>query len=131
MKIAIPVWNGCVSSAFDFSHTLLVVELENGRETKRSEVSSPVRSVPEKANQLKTLGIEVLICGAISRPLASLVRASGIEVLPYVVGQVDQIVEAYLMGRLLQQQFTLPGSWPGARRGFRRRCRARRVRKQD
>jgi len=128
MKIAIPIWKGCVSSAFDFSHTLLLVELENGRETKRTEISSPAQSISEKANQLKTLGVEVLICGAISRSLALLVRASGIEVLPYVVGQVDEIVEAYLMGRLLQREFILPGSWPGARRGFHRRCRARRAR---
>jgi predicted Fe-Mo cluster-binding NifX family protein len=128
MKIAIPIWNGCVSSAFDFSHRLLLVEVENGEEVKRSEVSSSIQSIPEKANQLKTLGVEVLICGAISRSLASLVRASGIEVLPYVVGQIDEIVEAYLMGRLVRPQFILPGSWPGARRGFRRRCRARRAR---
>src|SRR4030042_3900748 len=105
MKIAIPVWDGCVSSAFDFSHTLLLVELENGGEARRSEISSPAQSVPEKANELKTLGVEVLICGAISRSLASLVSASGIKVLPYVVGQTDEILEAYLMGRLVQPQF--------------------------
>jgi predicted Fe-Mo cluster-binding NifX family protein len=131
MKIAIPIWKGCVSSAFDFSHTLLLVELENGREAKRSEVASPACSISEKANQLKTLGADVLICGAISRLLASLVRASGIEVLPYVVGQVDEILDAYLTGRLVQPQFILPGSWPGARRGFHRRCRTRRARRQD
>jgi predicted Fe-Mo cluster-binding NifX family protein len=129
MKIAIPVWNGCVSSAFDFSHSLLLVEFEDGREVKRSEVSSSAQSIPEKANQLKSLGVEVLICGAISRSLASLVSTSGIKVLPYVVGQVDEILEAYLTDRLVQPQFTLPGSWPGARRGFRRRCRARRARR--
>jgi predicted Fe-Mo cluster-binding NifX family protein len=128
MKIAIPIWNDSVSSAFDFSHTLLLVELENGREARRSEMPSPARSISEKANQLKTLGADVLICGAISRPLASLVRASGIKVLPYVVGQIDEILEAYLTGRLVQPQFILPGSWPGARRGFRRRCRTRRAR---
>jgi len=128
MKIAIPIWNGCVSSAFDFSHTLLLVELEGDHEVKRSEISLPAQSVPEKANELKTLGVDVLVCGAISRPLASLVRASGIKLLPYVMGQVDEIVAAYLADRLVQPQFILPGSWPGARRGFRRRCRVRRAR---
>jgi len=131
MKIAIPIWNGYVSSAFDFSHTLLLIELENGREVKRTEISLSNRSVPERANDLKTLGVEVLICGAISRCLASLVRASGINVLPYVVGRIEEVLEAYLKGSLVGPQFTLPGSWPGARRGFRRRCRARRARQQD
>ena len=94
MKIAIPIWNGSVSSAFDFAHRLLLVDMVNGRETGRSEISLPPESIPERANRLKTLGAEVLICGAISRPLASLVAASGTKVLPYVVGQVDEILKA-------------------------------------
>ena len=123
MKLAIPIWNDRVSSAFDFAHKLLLVDIERGRETERSEIPFPPESDPEKANRLKTLRVEVLICGAISRSLASQVRASGIKVLPYVVGQVDEILKAYLTGRLIQPQYALPGSWPGARRGF---CRRRR-----
>jgi len=118
MKIAIPVWKGYVSSAFDFAHRLLLVDLVNGRETGRSEISLPPESIPERANRLKTLGVEVLICGAISRSLTSLVAASGIIVLPYVIGPVDEILKAYITGRLGQPQFILPGFWPGARKGF-------------
>jgi predicted Fe-Mo cluster-binding NifX family protein len=128
MRIAIPTWNGRVSSAFDFAHRVLLVDIEDGRETGRSEVSFPPESDPEKARRLKALSAEVLICGAISRSLASQVGTSGIRVLPYVVGPVDQILEAYLAGKLVQPQFTLPGCWPGARKGLSRRRRARRSR---
>ena len=128
MKLAIPIWNDRVSSAFDFAHRLLLVNVENGRETGRSEIPLPPESDPEKANRLKTLGVEELICGAISRSLALQVRATGIKVLPYVVGQADEVLKAYLTGRLIQPQFALPGSWPGARRGFCRRRRSPRVR---
>ena len=128
MKIAIPIWNGCVSSVFDFSRSLLLVDVENSTESKRSEIPLQAQSIPEKANQLRTLGVDLLICGAISRPLASLIASSGIRVLPYVAGQVDEILEAYLSDKLLQPQYALPGSWPGARRGLRRRRRARRSR---
>ena len=124
MKIAIPIWNGRVSSAFDFAHRVLLVNIENGRETGRSEVSFPPESDTEKVNRLKASNAEVLICGAISRCLALQVGASGIRVLPYVVGQVDEIVKAYLTGELIQPQFALPGCWPGARKGFRRRHRS-------
>lgn len=130
MKIAVPIWNGRVSSAFDFSHSLLLVEVEGGTESGRSEVALPARSIAEKANQLKSLDVDLLICGAISRPLASLVASSGIRILPYVVGQVDEILAAYLNDRLFQPQFVLPGAWPGARNGFRRRRRGRRARYQ-
>jgi len=129
MKIAIPIWNGRVSSAFDFAHKLLLVDIEYGREAGRVEISMLPESNPEKANRLKALGVEVLICGAISRSLASQVQACGVKVLPYVVGQVDEILKAYLTGKLIEPQFALPGCWPGARKGFRRRRRLPRSRK--
>ena len=128
MRVAIPIWNDRVSSAFDFAHRVLLVNIENARETGRSEISFPPESDLEKVNRLKTLSAEVLICGAISRSLASQVGASGIRVLPYVVGQVDEILKAYLTGELIQPQFALPGCWPGARKGFRRRHRSHRSR---
>jgi predicted Fe-Mo cluster-binding NifX family protein len=126
MKIAIPVWNDCVSSAFDFAHRLLLVDIQNGSETNRTEISLNTESIPQKAGRLKSLGVEVLICGAISRSLASLVVASGIELLPYVLGPVDEILKAYMTGRLGQPKFAMPCSWPGAREGFRRGHRCRR-----
>ncbi|MBN1803715.1 MAG: hypothetical protein JW837_00560 [Sedimentisphaerales bacterium] len=125
MKIAIPIWNNCVSSAFDFANRLLLVDVQNGSENNRTEISLSTESIPQKANRLKDLGVEVLICGAISRSLAFQVMSLGIEVLPYILGPVDEILNAYLTDRLGQPRYAMPCSWPGARKGFRRgrRCR--------
>ena len=125
MKIAIPVWNDCVSSAFDFAHRLLLIDIQNGSETNRTEISLSGELIPQKASRLKSLGVDVLICGAISRSLASQVLSSGIELLPYVLGPVDEILKAYVTGQLGESRFAMPCSWPGARKGFRRgrRCR--------
>jgi predicted Fe-Mo cluster-binding NifX family protein len=128
MKIAVPVWNGFVSSVFDFAHRLLLVEIENGKEVNRSEVALESQSLPQRAGRLKSLGVDVLVCGAISQALANMVTASGTQVLPYVTGRVDDVLQAHLNGQLVQPQFTMPGFWPGARRGFgrgRRGCRWR------
>ena len=122
MKIAIPIYNDSISNVFDFAHKLLLVEIENCREVGRSEVALQVQSLPERAGSLKPLGVDVLLCGAISRALANMVTASGIEVLPYVTGPVDDVLQAYLTGRLIQPRFIMPGCWPGARKGF-GRCR--------
>jgi len=123
MKVALPVWQGNVSSVFDFAHRLLLIELENGREKERQEVVLAGQSGPERAAKLKQLGVGVLICGAISRTLAEMINASGIRVLPFVTGSTEQIMNAYKTGQLSQPQYTLPGFWPGARRSFRRRRR--------
>jgi predicted Fe-Mo cluster-binding NifX family protein len=128
MKIAIPLWNDCVSNVFDFAHSLLLVDIENGKEINRSEIELKADSLLQRAGRLKSLEADVLVCGAISRALAQMVTASGIQVLPYVTGRVDDVLQAYLTGQLVRPQFTMPGCWPGARRGFghwRRGCRWR------
>jgi predicted Fe-Mo cluster-binding NifX family protein len=122
MKVALPVWQGRVSSVFDFAHRLLVVEVEKGKEKSRQEIILVEQIGPNRAATLKQLGVGVLICGAISRPLAETINGSGIQVLPFVSGPTEQIINAYMTGRLGQPQYILPGFWHGARRGF-RRCR--------
>lgn len=121
MKVALPVWQGQVSSVFDFAHKLLVIELGNGGEKGRQEIVLVEQSGPERAAMLKQLGVGVLICGAISRPLAEMINGSGIQVLPFVKGSTEQIMNAYKTDQLSQPQYTLPGFWPGSRRCFRRR----------
>ena len=120
MKVALPIWEGHVSSVFDFARKLLLVELENGEDRDRQEIVLVEQSSPERAATLKRLGVGVLICGAISRPLAEMIGASGIRVLPFVTGPTEQIITAYKTGQLSRPQYVLPGFWPGARRCFRR-----------
>ena len=123
MKIAIPIYNDSISNVFDFAHRLLLVDIENGKEANRSEVALESQLLPQRTGQLKDLGIDVLICGAISRVLANMITASGIQLLPYVTGRVNDVLQAYLNGQLVQPQFIMPGCWPGARKGFGRRQR--------
>jgi len=123
MKIAIPVYNGNVSNVFDFAHRLLLVNIENGKEVNRSEVALEGQSLPQRLSQLKSLEVDVLVCGAISQVLANMVTTSGIQLLPYVTGRIDNVLQAYMTGQLVRPEFIMPGCWPGARRGFGRRRR--------
>ena len=123
MNIAIPIWDDCVSSAFDFADRLLLVETENDKEISRSHIRLESRSLSQRVSQLKHLKVDVLVCGAISRALAEMVKASGIEVLPYVTGSIDDVLEAYLTGQLAKPELSMPGCWSGARKGFGRRQR--------
>jgi predicted Fe-Mo cluster-binding NifX family protein len=123
MKVAIPVYGDYVSNAFDFAHKLLLVDIENGKETERCEVELEGLSLPQRADKLKTLGVDVLICGALSRLLANMVTQSGIEILPYVTGNIENVLGAYMAGQLTRPEFCMPGCWLGGRRGLSRRRR--------
>jgi len=123
MKIAIPIYNDSVSNVFDFATRLLLVDIENDKETNRSEVALESQSLSQRAGRIKNLEVDVLVCGAISRVLANMVATSGIQVLPYVTGNINDVLQAYLTGQLVKPEFSMPGCWPGARRGFGRRRR--------
>jgi len=101
----------------------LLVEIKNGKETSRSKVELKDKSLLVRAAKLKDLSVNVLVCGAISQDLAQMVTTSGIQILPYVTGRVGDVLQAYLNGKLVQPEFTMPGCWPGARKGFGRRQR--------
>lgn len=118
MKIAISIWNDCVSNVFDFADCILLVEVENSKEISRAQIQFECKFFSQRINQLKSLKVDLIICGAISRAFAELVIASGIEVLAYVTGDINDVLDAYINGDLAQSQFAMPGCWPGARKGL-------------
>jgi predicted Fe-Mo cluster-binding NifX family protein len=110
MKLAIPVFSDRVSSVFDFTHCLLVLECESGREVTRTEVAFQEDLPLNRARRLETLGVQLLICGSISRLIAEHLQNVGIGIIPLVSGSVDEVLRAYLRGDLGPTRFLMPGS---------------------
>jgi predicted Fe-Mo cluster-binding NifX family protein len=111
MKIALSVWKDCVSTVFDAADQLLVVEKDGDGALKRSTIRLNATDGPARAMQLKQMGINVLICGAISRPQETTISASGIAVYPFVRGPITEVIAAYESGRLHTAAFALPGCY--------------------
>ena len=109
MKIAVPVWNDRVSPVFDTSGHLLVVELVDGEEVSRGEHAVTDTFPPFRVRRLKELGVELLICGAISNPVACLLDAAGISLMPWVIGDVNDVLDAYKRERLADSRYRMPG----------------------
>lgn len=120
MKVALPIWQGQVSSVFDFAHKMLLVELENGIEKERKEIDLAEQSGLKRADKLKQLRVDILICGAISRSLADMLNSLRIQVLPCVRGSSEEVLNAYKTGHLSIPKYVMPGCWKGARKGRRR-----------
>jgi predicted Fe-Mo cluster-binding NifX family protein len=120
MRLAIPTWQGRVSPVFDAAQRLLIVDVADGSEVARSEKDLRAAFPPQRVARLKELGIEVLICGAVSRPLAGMIAASGIVLVPFIGGECDEVLAAYLDGQLPSPRFLMPGCC-GPGRGWRHR----------
>ncbi len=109
MKIALSVWKDCISTVFDAAEQLLVVEKNGDGVLKRTPLRLNSADGASRAMQLKEIGIDVLICGAISRPQEAAIVASGITVHPFMRGSVQEIIDAYESGQLHTAAFALPG----------------------
>jgi predicted Fe-Mo cluster-binding NifX family protein len=123
MRIAIPEYDNQVATVMDFAGRLLLIDCETGQETERKTVDFSEQLVPAKVARLVDFGVNLLICGAISRPFSAMVLHSGIEIIPFISGNVDDVLSAYFRGYLVDSRFLMPGCRVGqhwGRRGGRR-----------
>jgi predicted Fe-Mo cluster-binding NifX family protein len=123
MLIALPVWQGRVSPVFDVAEQLLLVAMVGAAERSRHEETLTEEPAELRARRIAELGVTVLICGAISRPLESLLWAQGIEVIPRICGDIEDVLQAYRVGALEDGYFMMPGCCGQMRRRRRGRCR--------
>jgi len=108
-RVAIPDWNGQVSPVFDVAARVLVVDLEGGRELRRQITLLSGLTPAGRVLRLEALGVDTLVCGAISRPLEELAGAHGISVVALVSGSVDTVERIMAEGRPIPEACLLPG----------------------
>lgn len=113
MRIALPVWAGRVSPVFDVAQRILVIDVVGG-EAAFSE-NHIVRG-PDRAGLLAEVGVDVLICAAISDDLETRLVASGFEVVTEIRGEINDVIRAYVDGSLTSARFVMPGSHRRRRR---------------
>ena len=118
MRIAIPTTDGRISPVFDVAERLVLVDVEEGREVGRSEAPLVDEAIELRARRVAQSGVNVLICGAISRPLHALLSSAGVEVIPQTCGQAEEVLRAFVEGQLTGDAFVMPGCC-GRRRRFR------------
>ena len=109
MKIAIPVWDNRISPVFDTASRLLIVEVEDQKEALRFETTLDDQELSRRCLRIQGLGIDMLICGAISRPYSRMLIGSGIQIISEISGHAEEVLKAYLQGALSHTRFLMPG----------------------
>jgi len=100
MRVAVPISGEWVSPTLDQADRLLVAELVGGR--YRGRVGLPLlgRTAVEQASELTSLGVNTLLCGAVSSALARAIEARGIDVRPVFTGQAEVALWTFANGAL-------------------------------
>jgi predicted Fe-Mo cluster-binding NifX family protein len=96
MKIAIPMFTTRVSPRFDFASKILIAVIVDRKVIERQEFSlinlNPIR----RNSLLCELGVNVLICGGISTFAQRLAIGNGIDVIPMVQGEIEEVLNLFM-----------------------------------
>jgi len=110
MKLGMAVWNGRISPLFDASRRLEVLDIEKEQIVSQKEYEIETDDFSAKAAWLAERGIEILICGAVSRSLAKMIIACGIRLVSFVAGDSKEVLAAFLAGDLPSPHLCSPSA---------------------
>ena len=109
MKTALTVWGKRISPVFDSAHMLLIAVIENkkvvGGHHEPFDPGLPLRLV----DRLLELDVAVMICGAISELPAFVIETMGIELIPFIAGNTDEVLDNFAREARISPAFLMPG----------------------
>ncbi|RPH93315.1 hypothetical protein EHM69_10665 [candidate division KSB1 bacterium] len=117
-KIAFANWDNRIAPVFDTARQIHLVEIASGQIVSETEETLSGDLPVQKTLQMVEMGVGALVCGAISRPMYELIGAYGIHVVPFVAGNLQEVIQAWFSDTLNRDAFTMPGCYG---RGQRRR----------
>ena len=93
-------WQDRVSPVFDVADHLLLLDVEGRREVDRKSLRLAGLGPFERVKTLSELGVDVLLCGAISLALEKAIIGAGIRVVGFLGGELENVIQAFLDGNL-------------------------------
>ena len=109
MKTAITVWGKWISPVFDSASTILIADIEKGAIENRQLLNVETDSPIALAKLLKGQGVTVLICGAISEYPAKILEGESLQLVPFITGNAETILETLARGRPIVPLYLMPG----------------------
>ena len=109
IRIAIPIFHNRVSPVLDTCTRLLIIDFEKKIEVERREIFFDIYSQSERFEVIKKMSPNAIICCGISEVFDKMLQSVGIRLICGIVGEVDQVVEAFLCNRIDAPCFRMPG----------------------
>ncbi len=109
VKTAYSIWQQRIAPVFDTAQNLLLVESDGSRIASEKTCALPAEDAAQKVAWLAAQGVDTLVCGAVSRPVQEQLAVAGIAVMPFVAGELRQVIRASLDGTLSGSAYRMPG----------------------
>jgi len=109
MHLALTLWDNRVAPVFDFAASCLVLKKENDCLEALEQISLPEGSLSKRIGSLQAHKVELLLCGALSNEARRLLQFHDIEVIAFLSGSKETILQGLQSGDLINMAFALPG----------------------
>ncbi len=114
-KIAIAVDENSVSAHFGRCPSFTIIELKNKEVAKQEIIPNPGHRTGFLPEFLAGKDVNVIICGGMGSRAAALFSEKGIKPIVGVTGEIDEVVERYIEGKLKGSDSLCQ---PGAGKGY-------------
>ncbi|HTF99426.1 MAG TPA: NifB/NifX family molybdenum-iron cluster-binding protein, partial [Nitrospirota bacterium] len=88
------------SPRFDFAPAFGLFEVKEKKVVARRDIFCEGWGDDERISLLHELGVETMICGGLPERLQNILVRSGIQVIPWIAGNADEVLSRFLRGRL-------------------------------
>lgn len=109
MCIAIAAYQDRIVSLFESSEKFVIIYSPSYDIKHAKSINVSNNAFTELIQLLKTNKIEILICGAIRGCVRQQIEAHNIKVIPWITGDIQNVVQAFLSDNLFSSSFLMPG----------------------
>ncbi len=100
MLVCLACYEQRIASLLENASHLMVFALDQGRAEARADIPAPAGGAQALTTLLGSLGVKVLVCGALDGNWERALRGAGIRIRAWVGGTVDDILDGLREGRI-------------------------------
>lgn len=100
MRVAISTEGDFVSAHFGRCPTFTIVDIEDGKVTKRTKIANPGHQPGFIPQFLHEKGVECIVCGGMGERAKAFFQEYGIQTIVGVTEKIDEVIEKLLKGTL-------------------------------
>lgn len=101
MKVAIPNLGGEVTPCFEYTAGITIYDVHKNRVVARTDFTLRSEEELDRVRLLRDQGVSVLICSGIQAAHEGVLTASGIQVISWVSGTVNEALRLFLENALV------------------------------
>jgi predicted Fe-Mo cluster-binding NifX family protein len=107
MDICIAGYQNRVATLLETATELRLYTLEGSNVVRSGMAAMPIAGACILPTYLKSMGVEIVVCGGLGKSVQDGFEAMGIQVIPWVKGSIEAVLEAYLTDTI--QTMIMPG----------------------